>query len=534
MEARQALEGDRAPLGGLQRAEVRDVLAWLRLLADPQDAAAVVRALTRPPIELRQVDLARVIQLSRRRKLNMIDGLRAAGESPQVPAEGHERIARFLALHTELETHARSSSAAQLLSLIGERLDAARPLAIGDRSADGLDGLRSAVQAYESQRPGATLTELADELGAVAAPAPAADAKPLDVEVAMTRVRDELLAQVGSLGAQLGELRLDTELDLAHGVARFLELVKLSALAQRSEGQSLEQALADVNARVQAAATPLEREVLASSPLDEELLHGELAAGRASGDERSLAAFLPRRGDGLALSASDIETYRSCPLRYKYARVLRIPTAQTVAQRFGIVMHQVLERYHADGAQTLGELLALLDAAWRRSGLGEQESELLEKGRAALRRYHERLATESSEPIWFERGFSFSLGPHQIRGRVDRVDRIAGSDGEVFELIDYKTSRPRSAEQLEQDVQLALYALAAREAWGLASTREAYYYVLDDVRISVPGAASHADAVTTLVMSTGEAILAERFDPTPSAIACGLCDYRIICPAAET
>ena len=197
-------------------------------------------------------------------------------------------------------------------------------------------------------------------------------------------------------------------------------------------------------------------------------------------------------------------------------------------------MHQVLERYHADGAQTLGELLALLDAAWRRSGLGEQESELLEKGRAALRRYHERLATESSEPIWFERGFSFSLGPHQIRGRVDRVDRIAGSDGEVFELIDYKTSRPRSAEQLEQDVQLALYALAAREAWGLASTREAYYYVLDDVRISVPGAASHADAVTTLVMSTGEAILAERFDPTPSAIACGLCDYRIICPAAGT
>ena len=167
VEARQALEGDRAPLGGLQRAEVRDVLAWLRLLADPQDAAAVVRALTRPPIELRQVDLARVIQLSRRRKLNMIDGLRAAGESPQVPAEGHERIARFLALHAELETRARSSSAAQLLSLIGERLDAARPLAIGDRSADGLDGLRSAVQAYESQRPGATLTELADELGAV-------------------------------------------------------------------------------------------------------------------------------------------------------------------------------------------------------------------------------------------------------------------------------------------------------------------------------------------------------------------------------
>jgi ATP-dependent exoDNAse (exonuclease V) beta subunit len=39
-----------------QRAEVRDVLAWLRALADPNDSGAVVRALSRPPIELRQVD----------------------------------------------------------------------------------------------------------------------------------------------------------------------------------------------------------------------------------------------------------------------------------------------------------------------------------------------------------------------------------------------------------------------------------------------------------------------------------------------
>ena len=42
----------------LKRAEVRDVVAWMRLLIEPRDAAAAVRALARPPIELRQVDLA--------------------------------------------------------------------------------------------------------------------------------------------------------------------------------------------------------------------------------------------------------------------------------------------------------------------------------------------------------------------------------------------------------------------------------------------------------------------------------------------
>src|SRR4051794_16772878 len=61
-----------------QRAEVRDLLAWLRLLVDPGDAGAVVRALARPPVELRAIDLARVTQIARRRKLDMVAGLSAA------------------------------------------------------------------------------------------------------------------------------------------------------------------------------------------------------------------------------------------------------------------------------------------------------------------------------------------------------------------------------------------------------------------------------------------------------------------------
>src|ERR671923_251216 len=63
-----------------QRAEVRDVLAWLRTLADPNDSGAVVRALSRPPIELRSVDVARLTQLARRRKLDMPSAVASALE----------------------------------------------------------------------------------------------------------------------------------------------------------------------------------------------------------------------------------------------------------------------------------------------------------------------------------------------------------------------------------------------------------------------------------------------------------------------
>ena len=71
----------------------------------------------------------------------------------------------------------------------------------------------------------------------------------------------------------------------------------------------------------------------------------ELVAARR---EPSLEQFIPRRGDGLALSASDIDLYRTCPLKYKFARVFAIPQEPTINQRFGILIHQVLERFHSE------------------------------------------------------------------------------------------------------------------------------------------------------------------------------------------
>jgi DNA helicase-2/ATP-dependent DNA helicase PcrA len=580
------LAADPGTASFLRRAEVRDVLAWVRLLVDPQDAAAVVRALARPPIELRQTHLARVIQVARRRKLDLVSGLSAASESPQVPPEARERIERFVAVHRSaagaLDALAPDAFIAELIELLGTRGRALlTPSEAAARDAS-LSGLRELTVEFVRGDPDATPRELARHLATVvprsrtgsaqpepeprgegqrdAAPALDAAAAAADTAAAEAaspeeehlqesyqRLREEVLESVGRIGGHLGELRLDTELDISHGVVRYLELVKLAALLQRPAGQELAEALADVNARLLAATTPVQREIFQTSPLDQALTARSDVGGR---EEHSLEPFLPRKGVGLALSASDIETYRSCPLRYKFARVLRIPTEQTPHQRFGIVVHQVLERFHCDGAQTLEQMHALLDAGWRRAGFGEgeYEGELLGKARAALDRYHARLRDQDAEPVWFERSFSFRLGPHHLRGRVDRVDRIhggetgdrgaagetgAGDGQEQYELIDYKTSRPKSAEQLKDDVQLSLYALAAREDWGLGSSRQAYYYVLDDLKVPVPRGAQDEASVTQLVMEVGEGILAQEFEPTPSHAACSICDYRIVCPVAE-
>src|SRR5919109_5563410 len=320
---------------------------------------------------------------------------------------------------------------------------------------------------------------------------------------------------------------------------RYLELVKLAALMDRPEGQSVADALPQINAALLGATTAQQREILQTSSLDDLLLDAERdararAAAMAAREEPSLMPFLSTRGDGLLLSASDIETYRTCPLKYKFARVFRIPSEPTLNQRFGILVHQVLERFHGGGASggSLPELLGLLEAGWRRGGFGdsEEERQLRAKATQALLRYHERFKGEESEPVWFERAFAFSLGPHLLRGRVDRVDRLPGGG---YELIDYKTGRPKTATQLREDVQMSLYAVGACESWQLEAAQQAYYYVLDDEKVPVERSEEDRDWITDTVLEVGEGIQSQGFEPTPSFAACSMCDYRIACPAAE-
>ena len=649
-----------------QRAEVRDLLAWLRLLVDPGDAGAVVRALARPPVELRAIDLARVTQIARRRKLDMVAALGAALESPQIPPEARDRITDFLKLHRAAAGAIDSTRPDLYVHRLIERLGLRRQLLFA-ASTEVVERLRNLARfaelaaAYVRRSPQATGRDFARSIAAVAEaglreeeasgerahgvhvmsmqaakgrefdhvyvlglmaarmpgprrrslePIPEAlikEAVPPDTKathvaemrrllhVAMTRarrrlvlafpersergalqqpspfaeearaavggeweekveelfgpaetlqstfriLRDELLTTVAQVGGRLGEMRFDTDLDVSHAVVRYLELLKLAALLERTRGgeQEVGELLPEINARLLQAVTAEQREIFETSALDEYLLDAERdeklrARAVAQRSEPSLESFLPRRGDGLALSASDIETYRTCPLKYKFARVFRIPSEPTMNQRFGILVHQVLERYHAAEAAGLPTLLNLLDAGWRRGGFGDSEEERQFRAKAtqALVRYHDRFRDEDAEPVWFERSFQFRIGPHLLRGRVDRVDKLPEGG---YELIDYKTGRPKSVAQLRDDVQLSLYAVGAREAWQLEAPQQAYYYVLDDAKVPVPRSEEDRDWITETVFEVADGILGQGFEPTPSFAACSVCDYRIACPAAE-
>ncbi len=646
------------------RAEVRDVLAWLRLLADPNDSGAAVRALSRPPVALHSVDIARLTQLARRRKLDIPAAVTAALDGPQLSPEGRDRAQAFLRLYrAALGAFEHRRPDAFVLRLI-ERVGVRRQQVFATQ-ADTVERLRNIAKlselatAFMRREPHATPRDFARYLKAVAdSGLPEAEAGPalstpavrimgledlkgtefdhvfvlglsaprtreaaaawsVDgvprallkerlpshtppeaairrlLHVAMTRareglvlswpessagtparpsplleevcsaagveqevieeelfgaaeglhstfriMRDELLDTVSRVGGRLVEMRLDTALDVSTAVASFLELLKVAAVIERSKtGQDLEQAIDEVTELIAQGATPEQREILAASALDGWLRDAGRDPERrpAAGDggaEPSLDPFIPRRGQGLMLSASDIETYRICPLKYKFARVFRIPQEPTINQRFGIALHQVLERFHKSTDGSRQELFDLFEVSWRRAGFGDSDDELQFRERAldALERYWERVRDEEGESVWFERSFSFKLGPHLLRGRVDRVDRRP--DGS-YELIDYKTGKARTEQQLQEDVQLSVYQMGARESWQLETSAQSYFYVMTGEKVPVEHSEEQLERVRNTVATIGDGIMRQEFQPTPSPEICPFCDYRIICPAAE-
>ncbi|HWM09392.1 MAG TPA: ATP-dependent helicase, partial [Solirubrobacteraceae bacterium] len=156
-----------------QRAEVRDLLAWLRLLVDPGDAGAVVRALARPPVELRAIDLARVTQIARRRKLDMVAGLHAALESPQIPPEARDRISEFLKLHRAAAAAIDSTRPDLYVHRLVERLGLRRQLLFA-ASTEVVERLRNLARfadlaaAYVRRSPQSTARDFARSIAAVA------------------------------------------------------------------------------------------------------------------------------------------------------------------------------------------------------------------------------------------------------------------------------------------------------------------------------------------------------------------------------
>jgi DNA helicase-2/ATP-dependent DNA helicase PcrA len=243
----------------------------------------------------------------------------------------------------------------------------------------------------------------------------------------------------------------------------------------------------------------------------------------------------------LELSHRQVDDYQTCPLKYRYVHVLRVPIRRHHTVVYGETLHRVVEHYlrrRAVGLYTpLEDLLATYDQEWRNEGFLTlaHEAARRDAGRAAIRRFWHEEETSGTRPKYVERKFGVKLpdasGLIRLRGRWDRVDET----DESATVIDYKSSDVREVERAEEraedSLQLQIYALAWREMHSgrLPGRVELRFLESGVVGGHVP---TEEDAETALaaVRAAAEGIRARRFAATPSYQACRYCAYSQICP----
>ena len=587
----------RGGFGLFERREVRSAVAWLRAAADPADAQAHLRVASDRRLSVPWTAAADAVSAAAAARRPVAGPLaevapalaplldeagRAAAELP--PADALRAIIDGCGLRAAAlaaggaEGAGRLAGLAALEHLAREIVEAepamdARGLAtrlaglaeIGFRGEGAAPAERTGVQVMTVHQAKGLEFDVVVVIGMTRAGFPGADRGGVDIPDALLpevlpRGRDAHVAEARRL-AYVAMTRARRHLVLttiaagAGGVSQvpspFFEEAREAVAAEVEEvGEAPERALlaavADRHAAFEEASLAAAAAVAAGGADAEELTAAAERTARELVDARARALRPPEPAapvaaparparPGLELSPSAVEAYRTCPLRYRFAAVDRVPTPPSPARAVGVAAHAALEAHYRPGG-TGGDGEALVGrfaAALRREGVDRtaEGRQALARAREALPPYHERLVRSGSRPVAVEREFTLTVGPHRVHGRVNRVDAHPAGG---HQIVDYKTGKPPAAGARgdDDDLVLRLYLLGAREAWGIEPRGATLVHVLDGATRGVhPDAAADAEAVEA-VREAAEGISARRFEPRPSW-ACRTCDFALLCPAQD-
>ena len=247
-------------------------------------------------------------------------------------------------------------------------------------------------------------------------------------------------------------------------------------------------------------------------------------------------AFHPPRPEPLQLSASAINAYERCPMKYLFQYVWGIRGGPHAQMTFGNVMHATIREFVAEwrkrGRMPLEEVIAIYEREWKSAGFPDdyQEGEYRKAGREQLEAFYRSFTEAPPEVLHQEKAFELPLEYNVvITGRMDQVNRL-GERG--IEIVDYKTGRPRTAEKAEEDLQLSIYALAAEELFDQMPGRLVFYNLANNEAVESTRDAKALAAAKARIAEVADQIRAREFS-AKRGFGCGYCDYKPLCPEHE-
>jgi DNA helicase-2/ATP-dependent DNA helicase PcrA len=240
----------------------------------------------------------------------------------------------------------------------------------------------------------------------------------------------------------------------------------------------------------------------------------------------------------ISLSYYQIDDYLTCPLKYKYVNILRVPIMEHHTVIYGRAMHKAVSQYllrKLDGSKfVLDELLDCFEANFDPQGFldANHQEERFRIGRQALIRFYEDEEKRCSIPKFIEKEFSFVIGENKITGRFDRID--LENEGAV--IMDFKTSAIKTQKDADKRVQeskqLALYALAYQHVFGVLPLAVELYFLESGIIGRHELVNEDLEDVKEDILEVSAGIRQQEYPAKPEYKACTYCAYNQICPCA--
>ena len=558
---------------------VRDLLAWLRLIAVPADNVACARVLAAPYWGLEPRDLVRLAERADKNHHRPLwDEVETAHREPPLDRDG-VRLPELVQLMNQMQKSARSNTASQVLDELIRSLELS-PLA-SETDRQYIDRLVEFVKEWERKNEKKQLRDFIEYLGYF-------DELDGDVQIEEELSDDAVqLMTVHSAkglefphvfilrlsksdfpsGARRPQLEFPPDLMKEEqpkadfhiqeerrlfyvALTRARQRLTLSTIVNRRKKPSpfLDDFL--MNAKIQKLDTaqstpkvevPVAEEITGSAPTpaDPSLLFP--AAGENARAYSRVAlwakAFHPPRPEPLQLSASAIDAYERCPMKYMFQYIWNIRSGPNAQMTFGNVMHTTIQEFVGEmrkrGRVPIEELLGIYEREWSSAGFPDdyQEGEYREAGREQLEAFHRSITAAPPDVLYQEKTFELPLEHNVvITGRMDQVNRLSASE---VEIVDYKTGKPRDAKKAADDLQLSIYALAARDVFDLAPGRLVFYNLVSNEAVATSRDAKALAAAKQRIAGVADQIRAGDFSPKPSLFTCGYCDFKPLCPAHE-
>ena len=255
----------------------------------------------------------------------------------------------------------------------------------------------------------------------------------------------------------------------------------------------------------------------------------------------------------IRLSKSAFESYQTCPLQFKFARVWNCrPTGKNNTLHRGTAFHDAVAVAGDPGpgglnnVHELKDLKKILDAQWDKTqylNSPKSEEALAKKDiKEMLGVYQKWTKSNPNKVVGTEVEFKMKLGGKNVIGYIDRIEQTPQGD---YHLIDYKTGGKNKKPDPVEDLQLNLYSQACKNGIkdkhgktlvkaGTLPKKAILFYLEKE-----PGYQIYEYNVTDMqvkkVMQELEKLVKrinkKEFDATPG-YHCRWCDYRNICEEA--